>query len=108
MNVKVKPSNDSPFPKRLLEARMKVGISQKALGIAAGIDEFSASPRMNQYEKGIHTPPFSTIEKIAEILNVPVPYFFAEDDDVAALLLRFHTLNEKERKSMLDISNQSH
>jgi len=37
----------SPLPKRLKEARLAAGLSQKQLGIAAGIDEFSASPRCN-------------------------------------------------------------
>ena len=107
MNKKVNAS-ESPIPKRLLEARKRAGFSQKSLGIAAGIDEFSASPRMNQYEKGIHAPSFSTVERLAEILGVPVPYFYAENDDIAALLLCFHELNDKERKSLLDIVNQAH
>jgi DNA-binding XRE family transcriptional regulator len=42
--------------KRLKEARLLAGISQKKLGIKAGIDEFTASARINQYEKGAHMP----------------------------------------------------
>ena len=42
------------FCKRLKEARLAAGLSQKKLGIAAGIDEFVASTRINRYEKGIH------------------------------------------------------
>ncbi len=42
--------------KRLREARAAAGISQEQLGILAGIDEFSASARMNQYERGKHSP----------------------------------------------------
>lgn len=48
--------------KRLKEARLAKGLSQKKLGIAAGIDEFTASPRMNQYERGVHIPDYSTLE----------------------------------------------
>ena len=44
--------------KRLKEARLRAGLSQEKLGILAGIDEASASVRMNQYEKGKHTPDF--------------------------------------------------
>lgn len=40
------------FCKRLKEARTAAGLSQKKLGIAAGIDEFVASTRINRYEKG--------------------------------------------------------
>jgi len=103
MNGKVDTA-ESPIPKRLREARNKVGVSQKALGIAAGMDEFTASPRMNQYEKGTHNPPYATLEKIAKILNVPLPYFYAEDDDIAQLLLHYHELSEEKRKDLLDIS----
>lgn len=34
------------FCKRLKEARLAAGLSQKKLGIAAGIDEFVASTRI--------------------------------------------------------------
>ena len=64
-----------PVFKRLKEARKKAGISQKNLGIAAGIDEFSASARMNQYETGKHTPDFLTLSKIAKVLKTPVAFF---------------------------------
>jgi transcriptional regulator with XRE-family HTH domain len=43
------------LPHRLKEARLRTGLSQQKLGILAGIDEATASARMNQYERGIHT-----------------------------------------------------
>ncbi|CAM4450175.1 MAG: hypothetical protein LEGION0403_FIIPPAGN_02276 [Legionella sp.] len=67
---------DSPLPKRLKEARVAAGISQKKLGIAAGIDEFSANPRINQYESGKHSPDFCTLKRIAAVLSVPTAYFY--------------------------------
>ena len=42
----------SVISRRLKQARVLAGLSQKQLGIKAGIDEFSASPRINQYERG--------------------------------------------------------
>jgi transcriptional regulator with XRE-family HTH domain len=48
----------SPVSKRRKDARIAAGLSLKSLGIAAGIDEFSASARMNQYETGKHTPDY--------------------------------------------------
>ena len=78
--------------KRLREARERKGLSQKALGIAAGIDEFSASPRINQYERGKHTPDLLTLQNLADVLSVPVPYFFAEDDLLAEMLQLLHSL----------------
>ncbi len=62
---------DSPLCKRLKEARKAAKLSQKQLGIAAGTDEFSASARMNHYEKGRHTPDYSMLKRIAKVLNLP-------------------------------------
>lgn len=45
----------SIFTKRLKEA----AVSQEWLGILAGIDEMSASARMNQYGRGKYEPEFS-------------------------------------------------
>ena len=81
--------------KRLREARERKGLSQKALGIAAGIDEFSASPRINQYERGKHTPDILTLEKLASVLDVPIAYFFA-DDQLAELLVLLNSLPRSE------------
>ena len=81
--------NTSPLPKRLKEARQSAGLSQKELGVKAGIDEFSASARMNQYETGKHTPDFLILKKIAKVLNVPTAYFYAEDDDLAEMISEY-------------------
>ena len=80
---------DSPVPKRLKEARLSANISQKKLGIAAGMDEFSASARMNHYELGRHTPDYATLKRIADILKVPTAYFYAEDDNLAEIIRIF-------------------
>lgn len=85
----------SPFPKRLKIVRTATGISQKSLGIQAGIDPSSASARMNQYEKGVHTPDYLTARKLAKILGVPAGYFFVEEDHLAELLLKASKLSKK-------------
>lgn len=81
---------DSPIKKRLKEARVAAGISQKSLGIAAGIDEFSASARMNQYETGKHTPDYLTLQRIAKVLKLPTAYFYAESDELAIIIKKFN------------------
>jgi transcriptional regulator with XRE-family HTH domain len=86
--------------KRLREARLARGLSQKKLGIAAAIDEFSASPRMNQYERGKHTPDFDTLDRIAVVLRVPVPYFYANDDELAKWILAFANLDPQVREKV--------
>lgn len=88
---------------RLKQARQAAGVSQERLGVLAGLDEMSASARMNQYERGKHTPDISIVEKIAEALNLPTAYFYAADDDTAELLWKFHRLSEADKKRLLSL-----
>lgn len=78
------------LPHRLKAARLKAGLSQQKLGILAGIDEATASARMNQYEKGIHTPDFALACRLAEVLNIPACYFYTVEDDLALYIERFY------------------
>lgn len=79
------------LPHRLKEARIKAGLSQQRLGILAGIDEATASARMNQYERGIHTPDFALARKLAQVLNIPACYFYTVEDDLAVLISNWFT-----------------
>ncbi|PML25630.1 transcriptional regulator [Vibrio breoganii] len=95
-------SFNNPLPTRLKEARKKANLSQKALGVRIGMDEGSASPRMNQYEKGKHTPDAQTLKLIADELGVPLSYFFCEDADSAELACLIDKLNEVDKKNLID------
>lgn len=91
----------SVVAKRLKEARLRSGLSQKQLGIRAGIDEFTASPRINQYERGKHMPDLSTLARLAAVLKVPLPYFFCQDSDLVELVVNFSALGKSARRTML-------
>lgn len=101
----------SVFAKRLKEARKACGLSQEALGREAGIDENTASARMNQYERGVHVPDVLIVAKIAKVLNRPTSYFYEQDDEIAEMLSQFYGLSKKERKAVMsviaDLSNQN-
>jgi transcriptional regulator with XRE-family HTH domain len=86
---------------RLKQARLRAKLSQEKLGIAAGIDEGSASARVNQYERGKHLPGPVTIARIAEALDVPTAYFYEADDEMAEAILLFAALNRQGRKKAL-------
>jgi len=88
---------NSPIQKRLKEARLSANLSQKKLGIQAGIDEFSASARMNHYEKGRHTPDYSMLLRIAKVLKLPVAYFYAETDELARWIKIFSGLKKTDK-----------
>lgn len=93
----------SVLGKRLRQARLKKGLSQERLGVLAGIDEMSANTRMNQYERGVHTPGYPTVERFAEVLGVPTEFFYAKKDETAQLLLGFHKLNAKNKARVLSM-----
>lgn len=92
--------------RRLREARIRSGLSQERLGIEAGIDEMSASARMNQYERGKHVPDLGTLSRIAAVLNLPVTYFYSVEDHEAELVQRYHRLPEKAKKQVLELADE--
>ncbi|MCM7525625.1 helix-turn-helix domain-containing protein [Leclercia adecarboxylata] len=91
--------------KRLKEARLRSGLSQEKLGVLAGIDEASASARMNQYERGRHTPDFEMVCKLAKLLNVPENYFYTIDDVMAEMVLKFNKLNIDAKTATIKFMN---
>lgn len=104
----VRPTSNI-FSIRLREARKAKDLSQERLGILAGIDESSASARMNQYETGKHMPDFLMASKIAEVLDVPVAYFYTDDDLMAEIILKIHLMSHQQRlefSKLIDRSDQ--
>lgn len=89
------------FCKRLKEARLAAGLSQKKLGISAGIDEFVASTRINRYEKGVHEADIHTAQKLAQTLNVPLAYFYVENDQLATIVMNFDKLSEEDIENLI-------
>ena len=64
----------------------------------------SASPRVNQYEKGKHAPDFQMAKRLAAVLNnVPAAYFYTEDDDLANVLLVLGSLPLERRKRLIEV-----
>lgn len=94
-------SHSDIFSKRLKDARQLRGLSQKGLGIAAGIDEFVASTRINRYEKGVHEANIVTAGRLALALQVPLAYFYADDDNLAKMILKFSELSAAQQNALL-------
>jgi transcriptional regulator with XRE-family HTH domain len=89
------------FCRRLRDARIAAGLSQKQLGIKAGLDEFVASARINRYEVGVHEPDVSTMRRLAGVLGVPLPYFYADDDRMADMILAFARSTKRKQQALL-------
>ena len=94
------------FTRRLKEARQRLGISQAAVGIAAAVNHTGASTRFNRYEKGVYEPDMETMARIADALNVPLPWLFTSDENLAELILNFATLSSDSQLRLLDMSRK--
>jgi transcriptional regulator with XRE-family HTH domain len=94
---------ENPIPERLKAARKKAKITQKDLGVKIGMEESSASGRMNHYEKGRHVPDIGTLSRMAEELGVPLNYFFCEDDVTAELVCLIDKLSDEEKENLLSM-----
>lgn len=86
---------------KLKAARLRAGLSQEKLGKLAGIDPTSASARMNQYERGKHAPDYRLMCKVAEILHMPVSWFYTEDEDLAKLQAAYFQLDANARQELV-------
>jgi transcriptional regulator with XRE-family HTH domain len=91
----------NPLPLRLKTARKKTGLTQQQLGMRLGMEQSSASARMNQYEKGKHAPDYQTMQRIAAELGLPVAYFYCEDDLLAELICVISSLNKEDQQQLL-------
>ena len=94
-------ASSSIFGLRLKEARLEAGLSQKQLGIDAGLDPFVASTRINRYELGIHKVDYTFAVRLAAVLRVPVAFLYAEDPELAHLILIFGKLPKRKQADLL-------
>ena len=90
MSATTGSTQPSIWARRLKDARLAAGLSQRQLGIDAGLDEFVASTRVNRYETGVHRADYGIAVKLAHALNVPVAYLYCDDDGMAQTLLALH------------------
>lgn len=91
---------DKQWGARLKQARLAAQLSQKQLGIQAGIDEFVASPRINRYELGVHKPDYLTAQNLAKVLGVSAAFLYAPEDEIASLLFRYGKASRQQRMAI--------
>jgi transcriptional regulator with XRE-family HTH domain len=94
-------SSICPVPLRLKEARTIKKLTQQQLGMLLGLDQNNASARVNQYERGKHEPDYDTLKRIADLLELPVSYFYCDDDLEAKILKAMHRLNSEQKEVLL-------
>ena len=64
-------------------------------------DKVKGSVRINRYEQEVNRADMATAAALAQTLDVPLAYLFAEEDDQAELLLAFAKLTKSERAKIL-------
>ncbi len=89
--------------RRMRARREALGLAQEKVGVAIGLDESSARARISRYELGVHEPPFATVKLLARVLDVPLPYMYCEEPDIAELLLALHKIPSKARKQRMEV-----
>jgi len=92
----LKPTSTT-FGLRLRELRLRAGLSQEKLGVAAGMDESVATVRIGRYETGVHAPDSNTVDDLSKALGVPPPYFHCEDDDLAEVIFMWNKLTKSDQ-----------
>ena len=91
------------WARRLKEAREASALSQRELGVRAGLDPSVASTRINRYELGIHKADYPTSQRLAAVLQVPVAFLYADEDDLAKLILKFGAMKKAQRTKILSL-----
>lgn len=90
----------SMFTKRLKEARLALGISQRELGRRIGLSEEVVSSRVTRYELGTSEPDFATASKLAKELGVPLAYLLADNDALADIILAAARMSAVEQRKL--------
>jgi transcriptional regulator with XRE-family HTH domain len=104
MELESTMASNQVWARRLKEAREAKGLSQKQLGIEAGLDPSVASTRINRYEKGVHRADYPITQKVARVLDIPVAYLYADYDALADIILIFSRANEEQKIYLLELA----
>lgn len=80
------------------------GLSQRALGALVDKDQSKdkGAVRINRYEQQVNRADMESAAALATALDVPVAYLFADDDQLAELILLFAGLKPQEKRALVD------
>lgn len=89
------------FNKKLKEARIQKGLSQRGLGLALGLSDKTIS----SYESNRSFPNLEILEKISEILDKPIEYFISSSKktSIIELLKQIEKNQEEITKEIISI-----
>ena len=90
--------------RRLKATRKAQKMTLEKLGITIGLDESCPSARISRYENGIHTIEYNTAERIAQVLDVPLAYFYADTEEFAELTNIFDHQDHERQQRLLNFA----
>ncbi|WP_208441719.1 helix-turn-helix domain-containing protein [Bartonella raoultii] len=112
------PHNDIFVGKKIRFRRKMLKMSQKALGHAVGV----SFQQIQKYEKGLNRVGAGRLKEIADILNVPIAFFYADTstrqhfshphDEIISnreeylLLKRFRVLAKVKQRAILQLLSE--
>lgn len=76
-------------------------VSQRALGAMLGMTKKNGSVRINRYEQQTSRADMDTAHHLADALQVPLPYLFADSDRLANLILLFARLTPSQQAILI-------
>lgn len=88
------------FSRRLKQARLALGVSQRELGRRIGLSEDVVSSRVTRYERGTSEPDFSTAGKLAKALGVPLAYLLADTEVLADIIRAASELSPAQQRKL--------
>jgi transcriptional regulator with XRE-family HTH domain len=95
------------WPRRLKQARLVAGLSQRELGIAAGIDPSVSSTPVNRYELGVRKVDYQIAGQLAQVLAIPAAYLYCDDEALAPMLLAFQKASPSVRRQVQGMLHSS-
>ncbi|MBF0379842.1 MAG: helix-turn-helix transcriptional regulator [Magnetococcales bacterium] len=100
---------DSLFGRRLKQARKRVGITQRGLGVKMSLPPNKASVYVNRWELGTRSPRYDDIQKMAKVLGVSPAFFFLgpEEDALAEIILLLGSASGEKLDEILDSLKKS-
>jgi transcriptional regulator with XRE-family HTH domain len=96
-NISNIPNIQGLFARRLKSLRLERKLSQERLGCSVGLEESVAATRINRYERGVHQPDLLMVSRLAAILEVPLPFFYADSDVDALILRKLYGLSDEQK-----------
>lgn len=89
------------FANRLRAARIAAGLTQEALGTAAGISVDVARTRINRYERGVNECDLRTAKRLADALHMPLAALYADTDEIKEVIIALAKLSVAEQRMVV-------